>query len=213
MSYIYKIVNDIDNKVYVGKTDFSVEKRFKEHCNDAFRDRNKDRPLYSAIKKYGVNHFRFEIIEETCNPEEREIYWIDRLNSCTKGYNVSKGGDGKLLYDHDLILNRLKVHPYPCDVALEFGCCPDTVRSIAKQNGIDVKHKAREVIREQESKRISAYTKTGDVIQTFSSTADAARWCFENKKCKTQNSGVRAHISEAANGKRKTAYTYVWRYE
>lgn len=76
MSYIYKIVNDIDNKVYVGKTDFSVEKRFKEHCNDAFRDRNKDRPLYSAIKKYGVNHFRFEIIEETCNPEEREIYWI-----------------------------------------------------------------------------------------------------------------------------------------
>ena len=29
MSYIYKIVNDIDNKVYVGKTDFSVEKDLK----------------------------------------------------------------------------------------------------------------------------------------------------------------------------------------
>lgn len=32
MSYIYKIINDINNKIYVGKTDFSLEKRFKEHC-------------------------------------------------------------------------------------------------------------------------------------------------------------------------------------
>ena len=29
MSYIYKIINDINNKIYVGKTEFSIEKRFK----------------------------------------------------------------------------------------------------------------------------------------------------------------------------------------
>lgn len=40
MSYIYKIINDINNKIYVGKTDFSIEKRFKEHCNDAFKKSN-----------------------------------------------------------------------------------------------------------------------------------------------------------------------------
>lgn len=38
MAYIYKITNDINQKVYVGKTEFSIEKRFKEHCADAFRE-------------------------------------------------------------------------------------------------------------------------------------------------------------------------------
>ena len=45
MSYIYKITNDINDKIYIGKTDFSIEKRFKEHCQDAFRDRN-EKDLY-----------------------------------------------------------------------------------------------------------------------------------------------------------------------
>lgn len=29
LAYIYKIVNDINQKVYIGKTEFSIEKRFK----------------------------------------------------------------------------------------------------------------------------------------------------------------------------------------
>ncbi|HAU86335.1 MAG TPA: hypothetical protein DCW90_12820 [Lachnospiraceae bacterium] len=29
MVYIYKIINDINDKIYVGKTEFSIEKRFK----------------------------------------------------------------------------------------------------------------------------------------------------------------------------------------
>lgn len=37
MSYIYKITNKINKKLYIGKTEFSIEKRFKEHCADAFR--------------------------------------------------------------------------------------------------------------------------------------------------------------------------------
>lgn len=49
MAYIYQIVNDINQKIYVGKTEFSIEKRFKEHCQDVFRERNEKRPLYSAI--------------------------------------------------------------------------------------------------------------------------------------------------------------------
>jgi len=38
MSFIYKITNDINDKVYIGKTAFSIEKRFKEHCKDAFKE-------------------------------------------------------------------------------------------------------------------------------------------------------------------------------
>lgn len=29
MAYIYKIVNDVNQKVYIGKTEQSVEERFK----------------------------------------------------------------------------------------------------------------------------------------------------------------------------------------
>lgn len=41
MAYIYQIVNDVNEKVYVGKTEFSIQKRFKEHCSDALREKNK----------------------------------------------------------------------------------------------------------------------------------------------------------------------------
>ena len=49
MSYIYKITNDINDKVYVGKTNFSIQKRFEEHCKDAFKPRTEKRPLYMAM--------------------------------------------------------------------------------------------------------------------------------------------------------------------
>ena len=65
MAYIYKIINDMNQKIYVGKTEFSIEKRFKEHCADVFKERNEKRPLYSAMRKYGIEHFHIELIEET----------------------------------------------------------------------------------------------------------------------------------------------------
>lgn len=49
MAYIYKITNDINDKVYIGKTEFAIEKRFKEHCQDALKAKSDNRPLYSAM--------------------------------------------------------------------------------------------------------------------------------------------------------------------
>ena len=31
MPYIYKIINNINGKIYIGKTNFTIEKRWKEH--------------------------------------------------------------------------------------------------------------------------------------------------------------------------------------
>lgn len=212
MSYIYKIVNDINDKVYIGKTNFSIEKRFKQHCKDAFRDRNEKRPLYSAMRKYGIEHFQIELIEETDNPNEREIYWIDFFEGYTKGYNATRGGEGKNRYDHQEIISRLKIHPYPCDIAQEFGCSRHLVYKLAKQYDIPTKSKSQERLQEK-SKSISAYTESGEFIKNFPSTAEAARWCFQCGKCATLGSGTRSHISDVAKGRRKTAYSYVWKYE
>ena len=98
MAYIYQITNDINGKIYIGKTEFSLEKRFKEHCQDAFRERCEKRPLYAAMRKYGIEHFHIELLEETDNPEERETFWIEEKQSFKFGYNATLGGDGKFLY-------------------------------------------------------------------------------------------------------------------
>ena len=102
MAYIYQITNDVNGKIYIGKTEFSIEKRFKEHCKDAFRPRNEKRPLYTAMRKYGINHFHIELLEETENPEEREKFWIEEKRSFKNGYNATLGGDGKKYIDYDL---------------------------------------------------------------------------------------------------------------
>lgn len=211
MAYIYKIINDINNKVYVGKTENSIEKRFKEHCSDAFRDRNEKRPLYAAMRKYGIEHFHIELVEETDNPEEREIYWIGFYEGYTKGYNATIGGDGKLLYDHNQILMELKQGLSGKEIAEKIGCCVDIVYEIAQKNNIDLKANGHKNFIEKR-KSISAYSKENIFLQSFESTVAAAEWCYKNKKCTTLNSGVRTHIAEVANGKRKTAYGYIWKY-
>lgn len=37
MGYIYKITNEINQKVYIGKTLTSLEKRWKRHIYDTYR--------------------------------------------------------------------------------------------------------------------------------------------------------------------------------
>ena len=111
MAFIYKITNDINDKVYIGKTEFSLKKRFKEHCNAMRESRRERRPLYSAMKKYGTEHFHIELIEETDNPEEREMYWIKQYDSFGNGYNATLGGDSKKYLDYDKIVELYSKTP------------------------------------------------------------------------------------------------------
>ena len=213
MAYIYKITNNINNKVYIGKTEFSIEKRFKEHCRDAFKSSNEKRPLYNAIRKYGVEHFNIEVIEECDNPEEREKFWIAYYKGYEDGYNATLGGDGKRLYDYNIILQKLKEESAPKKIAEEIGCCVDIVYKVAKINNISIVN-INGLSNVNEKKQIYQYDKkTNEYIQSFDSTVLAAKWCFENQKCANLNSGVRSHIAECANGKRKSAYGYKWSYE
>lgn len=91
---IYKITNLINNKIYIGQTTFSVEKRFKMHLN-AFK-KGQDTKLYNAMQQYGVENFIPEVIEYCESKQQldqREIYWISYYNSTVNGYNMALGGD------------------------------------------------------------------------------------------------------------------------
>ena len=56
MACIYCIKNDINDKVYIGKTVYTVQHRFKEHIRDAHNHKCNSK-LHKAILKYGDEHF------------------------------------------------------------------------------------------------------------------------------------------------------------
>lgn len=94
MGTIYKIINDINTKVYIGKTIRPLKMRWKEHKTNLKRQ---DCPLYRAFQKYGIEHFSIEAIEENIPDDlinSREIFWINQYNSYKNGYNATPGGDG-----------------------------------------------------------------------------------------------------------------------
>lgn len=92
---IYKIINCINNKIYVGKTSKTLNERFNIHLKNAKKKIN--RYLYDSINKYGVENFKI-ILLETCDEtivNNREKYWIEKLNTYyPNGYNMTIGGDG-----------------------------------------------------------------------------------------------------------------------
>ena len=213
MAFIYKITNDINQKIYIGKTEKTIEERFKEHCQDYKKERCEKRPLYAAMKKYGIEHFHVELVEETNNPEEREQYWIKFYNSYgSTGYNATIGGDGKKYINVNKLIEAYNRLGTVRAVSKETGHDEGHISKLLRQAGVQIidSHK---LFKEKYSKPIIQYTKdTYEFLQIFQSTADAARWCYENHKCAVLNSGVRSHIAEVANGKRKSAYGYIWKY-
>lgn len=208
MAYIYQIVNDINGKIYVGKTERSIEERFREHCKDYTRRDFEKRPLYRAMKKYGVEHFHIELLEETDNPEEREVYWIEQKRSFKDGYNATLGGDGKHYIDYDLVIAMYLELQNQNEVARRMGISSDTVHTILKSNDVDIL-KNSEVSARVTGKIINQYSLDGEYIQSFPSAKAAAE---SLGKISSTSNGASSHISDVCRGKRKTAYGYKWKF-
>lgn len=104
---IYKVTNKINNKIYIGKT-YNFEKRKAQHLYDI----NDGLPFHAALKKYGINNFKWEIIDYSDNDKEireKEIYWIKKYNSCiffeeSQGYNLTLGGEGGVSWNSKPVL-------------------------------------------------------------------------------------------------------------
>ena len=170
MAYIYKIENDINGKIYIGKTEFSIEKRFKEHCKDAYRNKKEKRPLYAAMQKYGIEHFSIFLIEETKNPEEREKYWITYYNSYNNGYNATLGGDGKRYIDYDLVVATYKELLNINQVANKLKIDAGHVSKILKSKNIKII-----TPKSVKCKSVNQYDKNNNFIQNYYSCGEAAR--------------------------------------
>lgn len=208
MAYIYQITNLINGKIYIGKTEFSIEKRWKEHCKDAFTERCEERPLYKAIRKYGVNNFNISLLEETDCPEERERFWIEEKRSFKYGYNATLGGDGRPYLDYDVLIATYKQTQNLTKTAELCHCDRHHLSNILKSHNVSVLSK-QQVFEKQFGKTINQYSLNGEFIQSFPSTHAAASFVRPD----SQNiAGVGGHIGQVCSGKRKTAYGYIWKF-
>ena len=94
MTGIYKITNNINGHAYIGKAT-DITRRWRQHRNVTTEDHEYDYPLYKAFRKYGIDNFTFDVIEECAVSEldNREIYWVAFYDTYYNGYNQTKGGN------------------------------------------------------------------------------------------------------------------------
>ena len=211
MPYIYKIVNNINDKVYIGKTLKTVKERWREHCRDYQKEQREKRPLYSAMKKYGIEHFHIEEVEECSNEvlNEREKYWIEYYGSFKHGYNATLGGDGKAYLDYEVIVTTYNQLKNQAKTAKILNISIDSVRQVLKNYNVKTLS-SKEVNISQKGKTINQISLDNKFIRTFSSAREAARFIRPESK---SVGGVAQHILEVCKGKRKTAYGYYWEYK
>ena len=68
MGYIYKIINDVNNKIYIGQTINTIEYRFNNHIKTAKQNIDKNK-FHNALTEIGPEHFKVELVEECRNDQ------------------------------------------------------------------------------------------------------------------------------------------------
>jgi group I intron endonuclease len=95
---IYKITNKKNNKVYIGLTTCTLEYRWGRHVTES-KNPNNNKHLYKSMRKYGLDEFKIEIIEDGIDDfkelGEKERFYIKQYNSTDPnfGYNLTPGGE------------------------------------------------------------------------------------------------------------------------
>ena len=216
---IYKIENKINGKIYIGQS-IAIKIRWQQHKYEAKMGESQA-PLYRALRKYGIENFSFEILEE-CPQEslnEREIFWIAfyKSNNRDFGYNVLSGGENGIIYPNEWFYELWDKGLTVGEIQKELGVSHETVRAKLEGYKDYNVHTSRsrgaiKAINEgglfpnQEIYPVYQYTLMGDFICSFSNATEAAQ-NFSNKPNCSDN------ITHAINGKQKTAYGFQWRKE
>lgn len=151
-SGIYKIINNINNKVYIGSSD-QLYKRFQSHKSGLINNKHDNPHLQNSFNKYGINNFSFEIIEYCNNLFERESYYfslyqencyniriiiesnkgIKRIYNKEQALKVSKALKGKIPKNLNTIQQnrRKKVAKYIDEKIVQiFDSCVEAAKSL-----------------------------------------------------------------------------------
>ena len=210
MGFIYKVVNTINEKVYIGQTTGFVEDRFKEHKQECSKGYNPKRHFHMAMKKYGFESFTIHLLEEVPNHclDEREIYWIAYYDSYSNGYNSTTGGQKgtrpmipieEIYKLHSEGLSILNIH---------------RVTGVSR-NAIEKYLKIANLQPNKHPKPKRKNSKPVICIELnieFASLREAANYLRPNVKS-SENRGLSSCIRECCNGKIKTCKGFTWKFK
>lgn len=215
IGHIYKIVNTINNKCYIGQTrshrlnrkkyrPFGYIGRFKDHMSESRSKSKKNQCTYlnSAFLKYGYDNFKCELIT-TCNVselDEFEVSYIKLYNSkYPNGYNLTDGGQCKYTKKGSKItLNDEDIYKLKQD--------EDNL------NVCKIKKTRSEETKRLISKRLTEYNNNHDVkiksmIKTQKQHYDKKLETFKN--CKINDDDIDQYIRIVKNNKENYSYVVI----
>ena len=92
---IYKVINKINDKMYIGQTSYSLNHRINAHMIEV-RKKVVNNIFHNAIRKYGIKNFEWNILIECSSQKElnsKEQFFIKKYKTLNpNGYNMTFGG-------------------------------------------------------------------------------------------------------------------------
>jgi group I intron endonuclease len=209
---IYAIVNEINGKIYVGKSK-NIYKRTKSHIislNSKSKDEN--RYLINSWHKYGKENFKLIVLEELeLNEEliaERELHWINfyKTTNSKYGYNLRTDSSTKMIVHEDTIKLMKESHAIRVLNMTEEQRkkCGDISREFWKNNPekkVEMVKKVREQIQKYS---IVQFTKEMEFVKEYGGRYDIVK--------NYPLLYVQAILS-VCNGNKASYQGYIWRYK
>lgn len=207
MGYIYKVTNQVNGKVYIGKTSWDVNVRWNAHVSTSFNDKCREHKFkfHNAIRKYGKDSFVVEVLEEVDDTEiaTREQYWIEFYNSIKNGYNTTLGGEGSMRYSDEFIVECWKSGMTYAQISKLVGISRNTLSARCKKLFSEEERldRKRNNLKKANGTEVFQYDRQWNYIMSYPSVQDA-----------TRITGIH-HIDQVARGKRNHAGGYFWSYK
>lgn len=218
IGYIYKITNNINKHSYVGQTQYFYEIRWKEHKTRYNNENSKSYniSLYKAFRKYGIENFSFEVIEECEHKklDEREIFWIKYYDTFHNGYNETLGGSGSKIYEIDetLILSLYEKYKTINKVVLETKYNKSIVSAVLKKNNIYILQAQEH--QKNKGKHIMVYSLDKTLIKKFNSRSEVGEWLLLMKLSNAKNAMSAGYtVVYKLNNNIHLIYDLIWFYE
>jgi len=198
-------------KRYVGQT-INESSRKSHHKNEDIKSQTY---FGNAIRKYGFENFRYEVIikfkptpdkeklKRVLNKLEKRYIKLYKTDMSEFGYNLNKGGEGNIGYKHtEEMKEHLKTIPKTQEQL-------DNL-SLGRTGYVKSEETKKKLSESQndKKKKVQKYDLEDNLIEEFNSIADAAR-SIEGLVQKTKSN----KIGECCGSSRKTIYGFIWKFK
>jgi len=203
---IYRIINNIDNKVYYGSAAVSFRCRWIVHKSNLMNNKHGNPHLQAAWNKYGHENFEFKIIL-ICEPVDCLYYeqlFLDKyFDNCINCYNICPTADSPLGRKHSEE-TKLKMSRSQIGNKNTLGHkCSDETRKKMSEANTGVKNSMFGKTHSLDAKRKISLATSGDKNPMFGRThsPEAIEKMRSIKIGKVPSVGTREKMSLAHTGK------------